>query len=291
MSDYRDLGRGPARHFREQRVDGRFRFIGEFVAREQKINGKRDRRRRLRRERCAKIFFDRVFTCASLFRRAVVAGPRRRVGAVEHHFLLGLLHYHRTGRAVGMRQQDDCIGRDARATGGKGYDDHRHQKSQAHFHSPACTTNSVPRTPSMVDGVVTVIASGERLASLPDITDSVPRFSVVSKLPSCVVELKLKRLIASVLLGPTDRRELSTKVMPAEPSAPVTMLSDASTFVPTGPGRRCPARAMETDPLDSFTWPTLSADTGAAASQAIPAASPPTSRCDLFSSLPPRWQS
>src|SRR5216117_3159643 len=70
-----------------------------------------------------------------------------------------------------------------------------------------------------------------------------------SKAPSCVVELNAYRSMASTLLGPTERSELSTKAIPADPSAPVTTVSVACRCVPTRAGRRWPLRSRYTEPL------------------------------------------
>src|SRR5712671_186265 len=111
------------------------------------------------------------------------------------------------------------------------------------------TRNSVPRTPSIEEGVFTFIASGDCLAIFPDTTERVPLRREDSKAPSCVVELNAYRSMASTLLGPTDRSELSTKAIPADPSAPVTTVSVACRCVPTRAGRRWPLRSTYTDPL------------------------------------------
>src|SRR5437762_5856659 len=76
------------------------------------------------------------------------------------------------------------------------------------------TRNSVPRTPSIEEGVFTFIASGDCLAIFPDTTDRVPLRREDSKAPSCVVELNAYRSMASTLLGPTEKSELSTKAIP-----------------------------------------------------------------------------
>src|SRR3977135_2066781 len=100
------------------------------------------------------------------------------------------------------------------------------------------TRNSVPRTPSIEDGVFTFIASGDCLAIFPDTTDRVPLRREDSKAPSCVVELNAYRSIARTLLGPTDRVILSTNALPAYPSSPVTTVSVACRCVPTRAVRR-----------------------------------------------------
>src|SRR5256885_10072987 len=120
--------------------------------------------------------------------------------------------------------------------------------------SPERTRNSVPRTPSIEEGVFTFIASGDCLAIFPDTTERVPLRREDSKVPSCVVELNAYRSIASTLLGPTDRSELSTKAMPADPSAPVTTVSVACKCVPTRAGMRCPLRSRCTEPLATLNW-------------------------------------
>src|SRR5207249_8118659 len=101
----------------------------------------------------------------------------------------------------------------------------------------------------MEEGVFTFIASGDCLAIFPDTTDRVPLRREDSKAPSCVVELNAYRSMASTLLGPTDRSELSTKAIPADPSAPVTTVSVACRCVPTRAGRRWPLRSRYTEPL------------------------------------------
>src|SRR5467141_3772657 len=116
------------------------------------------------------------------------------------------------------------------------------------------TRNSVPRTPSIEEGVFTFIASGDCLAIFPDTTDSVPLRREDSKAPSCVVELNAYRSIASTLLGPTDRSELSTNAIPADPSAPVTTVSVACKCVPTRAGSRWPLRSRCTEPLATLNW-------------------------------------
>src|SRR6266496_2066320 len=116
------------------------------------------------------------------------------------------------------------------------------------------TRNSVPRTPSIEEGVFTFIASGDCLAIFPDTTDRVPLRREDSKAPSCVVELNAYRSMASTLLGPTDSSELSTKVIPADPSDPVTTVSVACRCVPTRAGRRCPLRSRYTEPLATLNW-------------------------------------
>src|SRR5712672_3457760 len=60
--------------------------------------------------------------------------------------------------------------------------------------------------------------------------------------------------MASTLLGPIDRSELSTNAMPAEPSAPVTTMSVACKRVPTRAGRRWPLRSRYTEPLATLNW-------------------------------------
>src|SRR5207245_7504156 len=76
-----------------------------------------------------------------------------------------------------------------------------HGRARQSFGSPVRTRNSVPRTPSTAAGVLTFIASGDCLASLPETTARVPFRSELSKLPWCVVESKANRSIASTLLG------------------------------------------------------------------------------------------
>src|SRR5437773_10989399 len=100
------------------------------------------------------------------------------------------------------------------------------------------TRNSVPRTPSIEEGVFTFIASGDCLAIFRDTTDRVPLRREDSKAPSCVVELNGYRSMASTLLGPTDRSELSTQAIPADPSGPVATVSGACSCVPRRAGRR-----------------------------------------------------
>src|SRR6267143_4198923 len=116
------------------------------------------------------------------------------------------------------------------------------------------TRNSVPRTPSIEEGVFTFIASGDCMAIFPDTTDSVPLRREDSKAPSCVVELNAYRSIASTLLGPTDRSESSTNAIPADPSAPVTTMSVACKCVPTRAGSRWPLRSRYTEPLATLNW-------------------------------------
>ena len=57
--------------------------------------------------------------------------------------------------------------------------------------SATLTKNSVPRTPMMLVGVRTRIASGDCLTMRPETTPSVPRFRLASKRPACVVLSKL----------------------------------------------------------------------------------------------------
>src|SRR5712691_3926650 len=71
-------------------------------------------------------------------------------------------------------------------------DDQRAERQHQHRAqlpgSVTFTTNSVPRTPMIDDGVRTLIASGDCLTILPEMTASVPFFSEASKCPLCVVE-------------------------------------------------------------------------------------------------------
>src|SRR6266852_1427172 len=122
------------------------------------------------------------------------------------------------------------------------------------------TRNSVPRTPSIEEGVFTFMASGDCLAIFPDTTDRVPLRREDSKAPSCVVELNAYRSMASTLLGPTDRSELSTNAIPADPSAPVTTVSVACRCVPTRAGSRWPLRSRYTEPLATLNWAMSSAE-------------------------------
>src|SRR2546430_15350121 len=111
------------------------------------------------------------------------------------------------------------------------------------------TRNSVPRTPSIEEGVFTFIASGDCLAIFPDTTERVPLRREDSKAPSCVVELNAYPSMASTLLRPTNKSELSTKAIPADPSAPVTTVSVACRCVPTRDVMRWPLRSRYTEPL------------------------------------------
>src|SRR5206468_12724599 len=87
------------------------------------------------------------------------------------------------------------------------------------------TRHSVPRTPSIEEGVFTFIASGDCLAIFPVTTDRVPLRSEDSKAHSCVVELNAYRSMASTQLGQTEISELSTKAIRAVQSAPITTVS------------------------------------------------------------------
>ena len=53
--------------------------------------------------------------------------------------------------------------------------------------SATLTTNSVPRTPRMLEGVRSRIAPGDCLTIFPEITASEPRWSEASNRPACVV--------------------------------------------------------------------------------------------------------
>jgi hypothetical protein len=127
----------------------------------------------------------------------------------------------------------------------------------------------------MVDGVRTVIASGDCLAILPETAESVPWRSEVSKRPAWVVVSNAKRSMASRLSGPTERRLSSWKVMPAAPSRPVTTTSPSCSGRPMVAGRLRPARSMPTLPLTTLTRPTSAAAASAAVTSRATAASTP----------------
>jgi hypothetical protein len=102
-------------------------------------------------------------------------GADAAVGAGQEH--------HRLVARGGRRREDDR----AASAAGRGHQRQDRQRAgHAAYRAPgkAPTTNSVPRTPRIIEGVRTFIASGDCLASLPDTAESVPRRSELSKRPT-----------------------------------------------------------------------------------------------------------
>jgi hypothetical protein len=64
---------------------------------------------------------------------------------------------------------------------------------------------------------------------------------------------------------------LSLKVIPAAPSAPVTITSEACSAVPTAAGMRAPSRSTVTEPFETFTIPTSAPSAGSAIAATIAA--------------------
>lgn len=174
---------------------------------------------RQRREHLGKIATHTVFIEMLAFDLAAISDARAAIRLVQHGLRAAGIDRDMTHPAVRSRQQHYPVPliRAAGETQCQQQNSHTH----AHGLAAASTTNSVPRTPMIVAGARTFIASWACFAISPETTASLPRFSEVSKLPSWVVELKLNRSMAGRLPGPSDNSELSCNVMPTEPSVPV----------------------------------------------------------------------
>src|SRR6185295_18443217 len=109
---------------------------------------------------------------------------RAGVRLAQRDFAIALLHDHGGVLAVLFGQQHDGAGLARRDQQCECRD--RNEASRLAAHS-ADTTNSVPRTPRIADGVRTVMASGDCFAIRPEMTESDPFCSAVSKRPLFVV--------------------------------------------------------------------------------------------------------
>src|SRR3954471_16956621 len=130
------------------------------------------------------------------------------------------------------------------------------------------TTNSVPRTPMMLDGVRMRIDSGDCFTILPETTASEPLLSEASNSPAWVVVSKRYLLITSTLFGPAENRLLSRNVMPTAPSAPVTMVSAWRSYMPAATGSFLPSRSTCAAPFTVLISPTSCAQTPVASANA-----------------------
>src|SRR5207253_4240220 len=124
------------------------------------------------------------------------------------------------GRSDGIRRHQAAAGAGCR-------EEREREKPQSYFlaGSSTCTTNSVPRTPMMAEGVRIFIDSGDCLTILPETAARRPWRRLPSNSPACVVVSKRYLSMANTLLGPMETRLLSLNVSPADPSLPVTMTS------------------------------------------------------------------
>src|SRR5262245_31057515 len=122
-------------------------------------------------------------------------------------------------------------------------------------HSSTFMANLVPRTPSMVVGVFTFIASGERFAIWPEMIAKVPCCTSVTNSPSWVVGLKLNCLSSIRLFGPAEKRVLSMKVIPTLPLGPVVSTSACSSRSPVLAACCTLFRTSETCPATFLIWP------------------------------------
>src|SRR5207253_4929369 len=167
------------------------------------------------------------------------------------------------GRSDGIRRHQAAAGAGCR-------EEREREKPQSYFlaGSSTCTTNSVPRTPMMAEGVRIFIDSGDCFTILPEIAARRPCRRLPSNSPTCVVVSKRYLSIANTLFGPTDTRLLSVKVMPAEPSAPVTITSASCRPEPTFAGSFAAPRWVCTAPLETLIRPISAAAAGPANARA-----------------------
>src|SRR4051794_2155359 len=133
--------------------------------------------------------------------------------------------------------------------------------------------NAVPRTPSVVVGVLKRTESGFAWASFPEITESEPRLTLAWSTPSWVVLLNANWSSSSVVLAPADSWVVSRSVMPTDDSGPVTTRSLLYTSLPTVAPELPPARSIRTVPLTVLTTPAGSAGSAGLAGLAVPATS------------------
>src|SRR4030095_14091603 len=153
-------------------------------------------------------------------------------------------------------------------------------------YSSIFTANVVPRTPSIVVGVFTFMASGERFAIWPETIAKVPCWMSVRNSPSWVVGLKRNCLSSIRLLGPAERRVLSMKVIPTLPLGPVVSTSACSIRSPVLAGRCTLFRERKTCPATFLICP-ISAQAewpSSMTNQAIKAAITAWRHCVMLSS-------
>src|SRR6185312_2973749 len=210
VPDHHDVGERPALDLGEHVLELALGGARELVAVGQEIEEEARRCGGERGERRAEARLHVRFRERLRMQRAVGLQLLRAVLRVDHVPVAVMLHGDGADVAVwrGQHREERRRHRLRGAGGGEG----RRDEGRCATGSSTCTTNSVPRTPMIADGVLIFIDSGACWTILPDTAASRPRESVPWNSPAYVVVSNVYLSFVKTLEAPTETRLLSLNV-------------------------------------------------------------------------------